>query len=378
MGEVVLLAAGGTGGHVFPGLATAAALRELRPGVEPVFVGTADRLEATLVPDAGWQLHTVPAMALRKDASLLKLPLVLARAVGSVRRLIGERDVIAAVCFGGYTSVPLALAARTTRTPLVVHEQNAVPGRANRLAARGAAAVGITFEEAADGFGGARTVLTGNPVRPGLLPGADASDLRAARLALREEALEAFGLDPDRRTLLVFGGSQGAQRINQALTGSAGRWADPSSLQVLHAAGARTHDETKAAWAAADVGALKVVVREFIDRMELAYAAADLVVCRAGASSIAELTALGLPAILVPYPYATDDHQTANGMALARAGGAVVIADGDLDADALVAAVEPALADGGAAGTMAAAAADFGRPAAATDLARLVLEVAST
>ena len=376
MPDTVLLAAGGTGGHVFPGLATAAALQAAEPGLDVVFVGTADRLEARLVPEAGHELHTVPAMAFRKDLSLLRLPLVLGRAVASVGRLIADRRVVAAVGFGGYTSVPLALAARRHRVPLVVHEQNAVAGRANRLAARGAAAVGVTFAEAAGAFGSRRTVVTGNPVRPGLLPGADTADLPAARRALREEAMATFGLDPDRRTLLVFGGSQGALRINRAVVDSIGRWADPGGMQVLHAAGTRTHAEVEAALADTDPAPLRLELRAFIDRMDLAYAAADLVVCRAGASSIAELTALGLPSVLVPYPHATDDHQTANARALAAAGGAVVIADHDLDAEALVTAAEPLLAADGAGRAMADAATDFGRPQAAHDLAALVLEVA--
>ena len=373
--DTVLLAAGGTGGHVFPGLATAAALTGADANLDVVFVGTADRLEARLVPEAGFDLHTVPAMAFRKDASLLKLPLVMGRALRSVGRLVRERRVVAAVCFGGYTSVPLALAARRHGIPLVVHEQNAIAGRANRLAARRAAAVAVTFEAAASQFGPRRTVLTGNPVRPGLLPTAE-GDLRSARLALREEALAAFGLDPDRRTLLVFGGSQGALRINRAVTDSIGRWADPAGIQVLHAAGARTHAETAEALAAADTGALRVELREFIDRMDLAYAAADLVVCRAGASSIAELTALGLPSVLVPYPYATDDHQAANARALEAAGGAVVVPDDTMDADRLVAVAEPLLAPDGPGQAMADAAAAFGRPDAADALAALVLELA--
>ncbi len=374
--DTVLLAAGGTGGHVFPGLATAAALTGADADLDVVFVGTADRLEARLVPEAGFDLHTVPAMAFRKDASLLKLPLVMARALRSVGRLVRERRVVAAVCFGGYTSVPLALAARRHGIPLVVHEQNAIAGRANRLAARGAAAVAITFEEAAGQFRG-RTVLTGNPVRPGLLPDGDPREVRAE---LREEAVAAFGLDPDRRTLLVFGGSQGARRINQAVVHGLGRWRHPSQVQLLVATGSRTHAEFSEEVAARldEVGAAAphLVVREFIDRMDLAYAAADLVVCRAGASSIAELTALGLPSVLVPYPYATDDHQAANARALEAAGGAVVVPDDTMDADRLVAVAEPLLAPDGPGQAMADAAAAFGRPDAADALAALVLELA--
>jgi UDP-N-acetylglucosamine--N-acetylmuramyl-(pentapeptide) pyrophosphoryl-undecaprenol N-acetylglucosamine transferase len=385
----VLIAAGGTGGHVFPGLATAAALREAWPAATVEFVGTADRLEARLVPEAGWALHTVPAMALARRASpaALKLPFVLAGAVRRVARLIRERDVAVAVGFGGYTSVPLALAARLTRTPLVVHEQNAVPGVANRLAARAAAVVAVSFEQARAGFGATRTVLTGNPIRPDLLPapaGADGPTLRAARDGLRGTARTTFGLDPDRRTLLVFGGSQGALRINAALTGSAARWGDPGGLQVLHAAGRRTAEATRQGWLDAGVdpdghaepGRLKVVCVEFIQRMDLAYAAADVVVCRAGASSIAELTALAIPAVLVPYPHATADHQTANARAVEAAGGAVVVADADLDAAALVAAAEPILTDAARHAELVGGSASFGRPHAAADLAALVLEAA--
>ncbi len=384
MPETVLIAAGGTGGHVFPGLATAAALRAARPDLTIEFVGTADRLESTLVPQAGWTLHTVPAMALARKASpaALRIPFVVGGAVRRVRRLIADRDVVAAVGFGGYTSVPLALAARLTRTPLVVHEQNAVPGVANRVAARMAAAVAVSFDEAADAFGGVRTELTGNPVRPDLL--GEGEDMQAARLGLRTEALQTFGLDPDRRTLLVFGGSQGALRINTAVTGSATAWARPGDLQILHAAGRRTHDDTRAAWVRAGVDpdgdarpdGLKVVCTAFIDRMDLAYAAADVVVCRAGASSIAELTALAIPAVLVPYPHATADHQTANARAVERAGGAVVLADDATDTASLVAAAQPLLTDDDRHATMTRGSAAFGRPDAAADLAALVLELA--
>lgn len=387
--DTVLVAAGGTGGHVFPGLATAAALRRAHPDLAVEFVGTAERLEATLVPAAGYTLHTVPAMAWSRTLSplTLKLPWVLGRAVGQVRRLIATRRVIAAVGFGGYTSVPLAVAARLTGIPLVVHEQNAVVGLANRLAGRIAAAVAVSFPQTAGDFPGIRTVVTGNPVRPDLLVAdtAGEADLQAARRALRPEGLAAFGLDPARQTLLVFGGSQGARRINQAVTGSAGLWTAPGDLQILHATGRRTHTTTVAAWAAAgidpdgDAGPdeLKVVCRAFIDRMDLAYAAADVVVCRAGASSVAELTALALPAVLVPYPHATADHQTANARALGQAGGAIVVDDAATDATSLTAAAEPLLTDPARHAAMQAAAAAFGRPDAAVELASLVIDVSA-
>jgi len=363
----VLIAGGGTGGHVFPTLATAAALRELAPAVGVEFVGTERGLESRLVPAAGWTLHRVQAAPLARTVSpaTLRLPGVLLGAAREVARLIRERDVRVAAVFGGYVAVPLALAAWRTGTPLVVHEQNAIPGVANRLAARWARTVAVSFPGAMARFRHRDVVLVGNPVRPELA----AID----RAALRDEAMASFGLDPSRRTLLVFGGSQGARRINDAVVAAAGMWTGPARLQILHAAGGAEHERVRAAWDASGVTGLLVRCEAFIDRMDLAYAAADLVLCRAGASSIAELTVLGLPAVLVPYPHATADHQTANALEVAAAGGAVVIADAELDAARLVAAVEPLFARDEVLAEMARGARSFGRPEAARELAELIL-----
>ena len=178
----------------------------------------------------------------------------------------------------------------------------------------------------------------------------------------------------------MFGGSQGAATLNRAVTGAAALWGAPERLQVLHATGTRTAEETRAAWSAAGLdGAttprgLNVVVQEFIARMDLAYAAADLAVCRAGASTLAELALSGLPAVLVPYPYAADDHQTDNARSVAGSGGAIVVPDPELTAGRLVAAVEPLLDDDTAREGMAAAMRTLGRPDAAADVARLVLQ----
>jgi UDP-N-acetylglucosamine--N-acetylmuramyl-(pentapeptide) pyrophosphoryl-undecaprenol N-acetylglucosamine transferase len=372
----VLIAGGGTGGHVFPSLATAAAVRAVRADLQVEFVGTARGLEARLVPEHGWPLHIIEALPLARGLSsqTLRIPLMLARASGAITRLIRDRGVVAALCFGGYVAAPLVLAARRTRVPLVIHEQNAVPGLANRLASRWAAAVALSMDtpQARAGLAvtGGRLVVTGNPVRPGL-GGLD-------RGRLREEALLAFDLDPGRRTLLVFGGSQGAQRINQAVVASAGLWAAPERLQILHATGQSAHDAVAREWETAleRDGRLRVRYVGFIDRMDLAYAAADLVLCRAGASSIAELTVMGLPSVLVPYPYAAADHQTANACVLQDAGAAVVIPDGQLNADELVRTVDGLLADPGTLVRMAAAARGAGRPNAADALARVLLSCA--
>jgi len=365
---VVLLAGGGTAGHVTPALATAEALRDHDPTLDVEFVGTATGLESGMVPAAGWVLHEVAAAPLlrRLSPQTVRLPFVVVRSARSLAQLIRKRGAAAACVFGGYVSGPLALAARLAGIPLLIHEQNAAPGLANRIAARWAFTVAVSVPGTQGRFPrSARTVVTGNPVR---------SDLRHADLAaLRPQALEALGLDPDRRTVLAFGGSLGARRINDALLAAA--WPDPAGVQVLHVTGARDHARAAAAWTGADP-ALLVRCDAFLDDMRLGYAAADMVVCRAGASTIAELTVVGLPSVLVPFPHAAADEQTANAQALVDAGAATMIRDADLDGSSLVAAVAPLLCDDARRAAAAAAARSLGRPDAAARLAELVAAAA--
>jgi UDP-N-acetylglucosamine--N-acetylmuramyl-(pentapeptide) pyrophosphoryl-undecaprenol N-acetylglucosamine transferase len=369
--RTVLFAGGGTAGHVFPAVAVANALVEQAPGLEPVFVGTAERLEGRLVPEAGFRLHHIEVLPVPRRLSprLLKVPGALRSAVKRCEALIEEERAVAAVTFGGYVSFPLARAAAKAGIPLIVHEQNSVPGLANRFAARWADRVAVTFPGSADRFRHPeRAAVTGNPVRDEML--------ELDPDAMRHPAREHFKLDPDLPTLLVFGGSQGARSINRAIVGAHGRWEEPGRLQVLHAAGESLYRETAAAWETARASARGPMVRcvDFIDDMGLAYAAADVVVCRAGATSIAELTALGKPSLLVPYPHSTGDHQLHNGRALEQAGGAVVVEDGDLDAAAIVDVVEPWIADPDELARVGASARAFGRRDAAANVARLVLD----
>lgn len=362
----VLLSGGGTAGHVNPALATAAALAAA--GADVQFVGTARGLEQRLVPAAGYPLHTVPARPLRGRRAGAALAAATAlRAGARVARLIRRERIDAAVTFGGYTAGPLAMGAWLARTPLVIHEQNAVPGLANRIAARWAAAIAVSVPGVAGRFPRPdRVHVTGNPVR---------ADLDASRLPSRHEAASRLGLDPGRRTLLVFGGSLGARRLNDAVLDAAARWAEPERLQVLHAAGARDHERVGAAWAATDLRGAHVECTAFLDGMADAYAVADLALCRAGASTVAELTLAGVPAVLVPYPHAAADEQTANAAALEEAGAAVMVADADLDGPRLVAEAEPVLADESVRRRMAAAARALGRPDAADAVAALVSAV---
>jgi UDP-N-acetylglucosamine--N-acetylmuramyl-(pentapeptide) pyrophosphoryl-undecaprenol N-acetylglucosamine transferase len=364
----VVIAGGGTAGHVFPGLAVG---RELRArGHEVEFVGTERGLEARLVADAGFDFRPVPARPLKRELSVdtLTAPVVAASAVRACRPIV--RDAGAVLGMGGYVSVSSVLAARRERVPVVLHEQNAVPGLANRALGRLARAVALSFADAQDFFARAvRTVVTGNPVRPEILavPGArDALTLAAARH---------LGLERDRRTVLVFGGSLGALHLDRATSGAVRLLRDRSDLQVLLITGP-DHLETVRR-GIPEGAALLVRLVGYLDRMDEAYAVADLVVARAGATTIAELAVCGLPALLIPYPYATGNHQEANARALQRAGGASLLLDDQLDAETLAERVLSLIDHGERLAAMRERSAAFGTADAAQRVADLILEVAA-
>ncbi|MEX2328767.1 MAG: undecaprenyldiphospho-muramoylpentapeptide beta-N-acetylglucosaminyltransferase [Nitriliruptoraceae bacterium] len=368
MSRSVLFAAGGTAGHVFPAIAVARALQRLDPDLEPLFVGSPNRLEATLVPEAGFRfLETHPVSVPRRlSPRLLTVPFATRRAVRRCMQYAREHQVVGVVAFGGFVAYPAARAAWRLQLPLVVHEQNAVPGLSNRMAARWADRIAVSIPSTVLTFRRAeRCAVTGNPVREEIL--------HLDREATRAEARERFGLRPDRTTLLVFGGSQGARSINRAILAANHLWGD-AELQILHATGRANFESTATLWARTRErhrGPHASVV-DFIDSMSDAYAAADVVVCRAGATSLAELSALGIPSVMIPYPHATADHQMENARALERAGGTVVIEDRALDGRSLVGAVKPLIDSPAALERMSLAAHAFGRRDAAESVARLV------
>jgi len=371
MTRTVFLAGGGTAGHVFPALAVARELQRRDPSIRPVFVGTAERLEGRLVPEAGYELHHIDVLPVprRPSPKLLRVPSALRAAVRRCVTLLETEKAQAVVTFGGYVSVPLALAAHRVGLPLIIHEQNAVPGLANRWVARHADAIAVTFPGSADRFGRPeRAVVTGNPVRQEILEVDPDGD--------RERAARAFRLRWVPRTILVFGGSQGARSLNKAVVETFSLWNRPNDVQLLHVAGANLYKETAALWEGARAAGEGPRVRcvDFIDDMDAAYTIADLVIARAGATTIAELTALGIPAVLVPYPHATADHQMANARALERAGAAVVVPDDELSGPRLVEAIRPWLEDDHLRAEAAMASRAFGRRDAASNLAQLVLD----
>jgi UDP-N-acetylglucosamine--N-acetylmuramyl-(pentapeptide) pyrophosphoryl-undecaprenol N-acetylglucosamine transferase len=361
----VLVAGGGTAGHIFPALALARRLVD-EHGAEVRFAGTPAGQEAALVPAAGFTFEAVDARPLRRQLSLetLTAPLATLRSVARCAPIVERAEVV--VGMGGYVSVPVATAAIRARRPLVLHEQNAVPGLANRVLAARARAVALTFAEAGPSLPRrSRTIVTGNPVRPEIL------SVPEDRRALADEAVVELGLEPGRRTLVVFGGSQGALRVDTATIEALRLLQDRADLQVLLLCG-RAH-EARIGAALGDTGDVLVRLRGFLDRMELAYAIADLVVARAGATTCAEVTVCGLPSILVPYPHATGHHQNANAQALERAGAALRVPDERLTGSTLAAGVVELLDDPGSLERMGERARAWSRPDAADALARVVL-----
>ena len=359
-----VIAGGGTGGHVVPAIAIARALTGRGHPADSIhFVGSTRGMEARMVPAAGFEVTLLPGRGivrrLSRDniAAVVGLVRAFARAVVLMRRL---RPAVT-VAVGGYASAAAALAAVLWRVPLVVAEQNAVPGLANRLAGRFAAACAVSFENTPL----PRAVVTGNPVRPEIVT-ADTTD------AGRASAREALGLPADAVVVAVAGGSLGARRINDAVAELAGRWAGRGGICVYHVVGRRDFAEMSARAPAPVEGGLLYVQVEFEDRMDLLLAAADVTLQRAGASTAAELAVIGVPSILVPLPGAPGDHQTQNARRLADAGAAVLVPDGELDADRLEVELDRLVEDRAGRVAMAGAARRLGRPDAAERVAALV------
>ena len=331
----VLIACGGTGGHIYPGLAVAEELR--RANTEVLFLGVRSNMEAEIVPREGFDIHFVRAGKLLRRPTWRWVPNFWNAMVGCLQavRLVRRFQPDVILGMGGYVSFPGVWAGHWLRVPLLIHEQNAWPGLTNRIVSRWCQRICVSHQAARSGFPDFpedRLVLTGNPVRQGL-----------ARWR-RGEAAEALGVNPDADTLLLFGGSRGARSLNTAL-----RDALPlldkelrRPWQIIWQCGREEVEKHR------DVAvrfAGRVHLYPYIDQMGAAYAVADLVVCRAGASTLAEITLLGKAAILVPYPYATGGHQEANARALADAGAALTISDTKLTGEELAKTVIEAIKD---------------------------------
>jgi UDP-N-acetylglucosamine--N-acetylmuramyl-(pentapeptide) pyrophosphoryl-undecaprenol N-acetylglucosamine transferase len=351
----VVLAAGGTGGHIEPALNVADALRRLDPDVGITVLGSDRGLESTLVPERGYDLVTVPSVPMprRPGADLVRLGPRMRTSVRLATDVLRERGANVVLGFGGYAAVPSYLAARRTGTPLIIHEANARAGVANRLGARFTRHVYVT---AAGAIKGATPMAL--PLRRSIST--------IDRAALRGEARAYFGLSADAPVLLVFGGSQGAMRLNSVVVSALPTLRD-SGVQVLHAYGSRND---------APPALSGYVPVPFISRMDLAYAAADIALTRAGAMTCAELAAVGLPAIYVPLPIGNGE-QRVNALPVVSAGGGLLIDDADITAEWLTDTSAGLLHDGDRLRTMGAAAYEHGVRDADEQLARIVMRVAS-
>ncbi|MFD8549037.1 glycosyltransferase [Streptomyces sp. NPDC059649] len=374
----VVIGAGGTGGHIYPGLALADALRRAVPDAVISFVGTERGLETRLIPRAGYRLHTVDMIPFDRSLGARRylLPAALLRSGAQVRTILKEQGAQVAVGMGGYPSAPVIVGARLAGLPSLIHESNAVPGRANRFAARLTPHLALAFDRSRPHLaGGERAETVGMPL-VGPLAGLD-------RTALRPAARRALGIPDGARLLLVNGGSLGAARLTAAAVGLAARYRTRTGprpdlrpdLRLLIKTGPAALEETRALLAA-NGGAAVAEAVPYLDRMDLAYAAADLVVCRAGSATVAELATIGMPAVLVPYPHAPGDHQTHNARVLSDTGAAVLLPDAETTAERLDALVTPLLTDPARLAAMGAAAEPGTHAHAAELLAAKALELA--
>jgi UDP-N-acetylglucosamine--N-acetylmuramyl-(pentapeptide) pyrophosphoryl-undecaprenol N-acetylglucosamine transferase len=356
-----IVTGGGTAGHVLPALAIAEALVGRGHDRSSIhYVGATRGIEARLVPPSGFPCTLLPGRGIQRRLTPANIAAAwgLLRAFLTALRLVRASRPKVVVAVGGYASVAVALAAALQRVPVVVAEQNAVPGAANRVIGRFARAAAVSFP----GTALPRSVVTGNPVRPEF----SSIDCDRDRAAARS----AIGVEPHRRLVLVFGGSLGALRINQAVLGALGRWTDRADLAVHHVVGERDW-ATIHAEIPTDTGALQYRPVRYEDAMPSVMAAADLAVCRAGSTTCFELAAACLPAVLVPSPHVTADQQTRNAGRLVDAGAAVLLPDAELDGDRLADEVDRLLDAPDALRAMGLAAGAFARPDAADAVAAL-------
>jgi len=311
----IIISGGGTGGHIFPAIAIANAIKVKRPDTEFLFVGAKGKMEMTKVPEAGFEIVGLPIMGLQRSFTVqnLKFPIKLMKSLRKARRIVKEFKPDLAIGVGGYASGPLLRAARKAKVPTMIQEQNSYAGLTNKLLGKSADKICVAYHGMEKFFPKDKLVLTGNPVRSEVIK----LEGKKAR------AEEHFELQKDKKTLLIVGGSLGAWSINEAVENAIEAWSK-KNIQVIWQTGKLFHSKAVKA-AVGHESWLKVT--EFINRMDLAYAAADLIVSRAGAIAVSEICLVKKPAIFIPLPTAAEDHQTKNANVLVTVGAAEIIND---------------------------------------------------
>ena len=360
----IIVSGGGTGGHIYPAVTIANQIKEKQPDAEIIFVGTREGLECEIVPRYGYPIEFIEVAGFQRKLSLdtIKSAFKLLAGLIDALKLIRKIKPDLVVGTGGYVCGPILFLAALQGIPTCIQEQNAMPGVTNKILAHFVKKVFLGYQEAGKYFGGnSEKIFTGNPIRKEILE------------VSRATAIEKFKLDPAKKTILVSGGSRGARSINDAMalveTSLAGR----SDVQVIHITGETGYEKFIGQVEKKVLMSDNIKVFRYMHDMPMALAAADLAVFRSGAIGLAELMARGIPSILVPYPYATANHQEHNARAVEGAGGAVVILDKELTGEILLKQIESLLADESKLQKMKDAAKALGRPEAAEDIARKVL-----
>jgi len=314
----VIISGGGTGGHIFPAIAIANELKKINNENEVLFVGANNRMEMEKVPAAGYKIVGLNISGIQRRLTLANLlvPFKVLASIMKVKKIIKQFNPDAAVGVGGYVSAPLLYAATSLKIPSLIQEQNSYAGITNKILSKRVQRICVAYEGMERYFPKEKIMITGNPVRQDII------DVNSKRL----EALKYFGLSPDKKTVLVIGGSLGARKVNECIAAGLQQWKE-KKIQIIWQTGKLYYENAKRL--ASELNESGIITADFIQRMDLAYAAADVVVSRAGASSISELELAAKPAVLVPSPNVAEDHQTKNAMALVNKNAAVMIKDAE-------------------------------------------------
>lgn len=365
----IIVSGGGTGGHIYPAITLIQAIRERVPEAQFLYVGTSRGLEADIVPKEGIPFDTIELQGFERRLTLANFTRGFKAIAGlrKARRIVKEFRPDVAIGTGGYVCGPILLAASLMKVPALIQEQNVLPGITNRILSKFVTKIAVGAEAALKHFPREKAVFTGNPIR------------RAVMEASREDGLKEFGFDGDKLIVLISGGSRGARAINRAMVPVLKEAKERDDVQFLHVTGKGEYEDIMNRLREAGVELSKaphIRVEPYLYDMPKAMAMADLAVFRAGATGIAELTARGVPAILVPYPYASENHQEHNARALQERGAARMILNKDLTAETLGDTLRELLSKPDELKNMAAASRQMGRPNAADDIADIVMKIA--
>ncbi len=359
----IIISGGGTGGHVFPAIAIADAIKALRPDAKFLFVGAIGRMEMERVPKAGYEIRGLEISGFQRSLSAknLSFPFKVLKSLRVSRKIIKEFKPDVAVGVGGYASGPLLHVASRRKIPALIQEQNSFPGITNRLLAKKVNKICVSYDGMEKWFPKEKLIMTGNPIRSSVV------DIEGKK----DAGLKAFGLDPEKSTLLIVGGSLGARTINESIAGVLEEISE-SNYQIIWQTGKLYIDKAKAL--VEEKGAANVRVTAFIEEMDLAYAAADLIVSRAGAMALSELCLIGKPSVLVPSPNVAEDHQTKNALALVKNEAAILVSDANARGD-LWPTVSELLRNTEARESLAKNAKAMGKPNSAKKIAEEVLKL---